>query len=273
MLLFIEKNMTNITYEEFIQNILNTRGRFSCGDEYCERHHIVPKCMNGTDDENNLIDLFAKEHFIAHKLLAQENPENYKLMYAWWMLAHIDDREITPEEYKEARIAFSYKMKTRTFSEEHRRKIGEANKGRQYTDEWRRKQSELHKGKPGPNKGKPMSDETKQKQSEAHKNPSKETRKKMSDAKIGTTPWNKNKKMSKDFCKKNSESHKGLQVGENNPRARKVIRLYDKTTYGTIDECVYKNNMTRKMIYSRCKKKKDFMYYDEWLFLNNACGG
>ena len=187
--------MTNITYEEFIQNILNTRGRFSCGDEYCERHHIVPKCMSGTDDENNLIDLFAKEHFIAHKLLAQENPENDKLMYAWWMLAHIDGREITPEEYEEARIAFSYNMKTRTFSEEHRRKIGKANKGRQRTEEWRRKQSESHKGKPGPNKGKPMSDEAKQKQSEAHKNPSQETRKKMSDAKKGTDPWNKNKKM------------------------------------------------------------------------------
>ena len=44
------------TYEEFIQNILKTRGRFECGDEYHERHHIVPKCMGGTDEEDNLID-------------------------------------------------------------------------------------------------------------------------------------------------------------------------------------------------------------------------
>ena len=29
-----------ITYQDFIQNILNTRGRFNCGDEYHERHHI-----------------------------------------------------------------------------------------------------------------------------------------------------------------------------------------------------------------------------------------
>lgn len=39
------------TYEEFINNILETRGRFACGDEYHERHHIVPKCMGGTNEE------------------------------------------------------------------------------------------------------------------------------------------------------------------------------------------------------------------------------
>ena len=47
-----------MTYLEFINNILETRGRFSCNSEYHERHHIVPKCMNGSDDETNLIDLY-----------------------------------------------------------------------------------------------------------------------------------------------------------------------------------------------------------------------
>ena len=67
------------TYQNFIQNILNTRGRFSCGDEYHERHHIIPKCIGGDDNEDNLIDLFAKEHFEAHRLLALENPDNKQL--------------------------------------------------------------------------------------------------------------------------------------------------------------------------------------------------
>lgn len=75
--------MNKITYAEFIQNILNTRGRFACGDEYHEQHHIVPRCMNGTNDEENLIDLYAREHYEAHRLLALENPENEKLVYAW----------------------------------------------------------------------------------------------------------------------------------------------------------------------------------------------
>ena len=76
--------MVYMTYNEFIQDILNTRGRFNCGDEYHERHHIVPKCIDGTDTKDNLIDLFAREHFISHKLLAEENQDNYKLKYAYW---------------------------------------------------------------------------------------------------------------------------------------------------------------------------------------------
>ena len=59
-----------MTYLEFIDNILKTRGRFACGNEYHERHHIVPRCMNGADDEINLIDLYAREHYEAHRLLA-----------------------------------------------------------------------------------------------------------------------------------------------------------------------------------------------------------
>ena len=98
-----------VTYEEFIQNILDTRGRFNCGDEYCERHHIIPKCMGGTNDENNLIDLFAREHFESHRLLALENPDNNELVYAWSCMAFLNnDRQqrymISPEEYEEMKV-------------------------------------------------------------------------------------------------------------------------------------------------------------------------
>ena len=75
-----------MTYKEFIDNILETRGRFGCGDEYCERHHIVPKCLGGGNEEENLIDLFAREHFEAHRLLALENPKERGLQYAWWRM-------------------------------------------------------------------------------------------------------------------------------------------------------------------------------------------
>jgi hypothetical protein len=101
-----------MTYIEFIQNILNTRGRFSCGDEYHERHHILPKCLGGDNDENNLIDLFAREHFEAHKLLALENPNNRKLQLAYICMSFVrNDREqryqLDEYEYEQARIACS----------------------------------------------------------------------------------------------------------------------------------------------------------------------
>ena len=70
-----DKFMNTINYNDFIQNILNTRGRFACGDEYHERHHIVPKCCGGTNDKDNLIDLFAQEHLkISESHSGGKNP-------------------------------------------------------------------------------------------------------------------------------------------------------------------------------------------------------
>lgn len=40
-------------------------------DGYKERHHIIPKSMGGSDDESNLVDLTAREHFVAHNCLAR----------------------------------------------------------------------------------------------------------------------------------------------------------------------------------------------------------
>lgn len=104
-----------MTYQEFINDILQTRGRFACGNEYHERHHIVPRCMNGTNDKENLIDLFAREHFEAHRLLALENLDNEKLVYAWWNMCscrrdYQQRVNVTPEEYEEARIAYVEKF-------------------------------------------------------------------------------------------------------------------------------------------------------------------
>jgi len=38
---------------------------------YVELHHIVPKCLGGNDDPSNLVKLTAREHYIAHVLLAK----------------------------------------------------------------------------------------------------------------------------------------------------------------------------------------------------------
>ena len=54
-------------------------------------------------------------------------------------------------------------------SEEHKRKISDANKGKKHSEEARRKMSESKKGKPTWNKGKKLSEEHKRKMSEAGK--------------------------------------------------------------------------------------------------------
>lgn len=37
-------------HDEFIQNILDTRGRFNV-DCYSERHHIIPECCGGPTEK------------------------------------------------------------------------------------------------------------------------------------------------------------------------------------------------------------------------------
>lgn len=38
---------------------------------YTEKHHILPKCLGGSNNEDNLVRLTAKEHFIVHMLLCK----------------------------------------------------------------------------------------------------------------------------------------------------------------------------------------------------------
>ena len=40
-------------------------------DCYIEQHHIIPRAEGGTDDKSNLVNLTAREHYIAHLLLAK----------------------------------------------------------------------------------------------------------------------------------------------------------------------------------------------------------
>lgn len=180
--------MTQETYKEFIQNILDTRGRFGIPktDEngkkiYKERHHIIPKSLGGTNDKDNLIDLFAKEHFIAHKLLVKENPTNKSLIYAWWTMCQIKGRDYqdryipTAEEYEEARIAIAImESESRTgdknpmygrhipMSEEQKEKLRQINLGRKMSPEVieKMRQSKL---------GKTLTEEHKLKISESNK--------------------------------------------------------------------------------------------------------
>lgn len=144
--------------------------------------------------------------------------------------------DLTPEEYEEARKAYSqaikeyYKDKTlhpcygTHISEERKKKISEINKGNKYC------------------LGRVLSEETKRKIGDANRNPSAETRAKM------------------------SASQKNIQAGAKNSNAKKVIRLSDGKIYGYMKEAAENNNINYSTFKARIHKKTgDFMYYDEWL--------
>jgi len=97
-------------YKKFILDIIINRGRFGIPDgEYKEQHHIIPKCMGGSDDEENLVDLLLREHVIAHKLLADIYPGCDDVQYAFWMMCNCREYDdvVTPVEYEAARKIFS----------------------------------------------------------------------------------------------------------------------------------------------------------------------
>ncbi len=53
--------------------------------DYYESHHIIPKCIGGTDDKPNLVNLTAKEHFVCHLLLTKMH-SSLKLKFAVVMM-------------------------------------------------------------------------------------------------------------------------------------------------------------------------------------------
>ena len=116
-----------MTYHEFIENILYTRGRNGCGDEYHEEHHIIPKCIGGLNNKDNLIDLFAEEHFIAHKLLAFENPDNDALQRAFGTMAHVWKGErkynVSEEDYAYIRYQNANRLKHQWENSEYRQNM------------------------------------------------------------------------------------------------------------------------------------------------------
>jgi hypothetical protein len=54
--------------------------------EVYETHHIIPRCVGGTNDLENLVNLTPEEHYIAHQLLIKIYPGNPKLIYAAMMM-------------------------------------------------------------------------------------------------------------------------------------------------------------------------------------------
>lgn len=67
-------------------SLLIERAKNRSINSYYERHHVIPRCLGGTDDPNNLVNLYPEEHFVAHQLLVKIYPNNFKLVNAAAMM-------------------------------------------------------------------------------------------------------------------------------------------------------------------------------------------
>ena len=71
---------------------------------YLETRHIIPKCLGGTNDPENLIQLTAREHYIAHWLLWKIT-NNTEMAYAFIAMVyyHKNQRKLTAHQSERAR--------------------------------------------------------------------------------------------------------------------------------------------------------------------------
>lgn len=180
-------------YDSIIKN-----ARSKIYEDYTEKHHILPKCIGGNNNLDNIIVFSAKEHFICHLLLAKiyggklihaahmmSNMGRYgSKQYTWLKEEHahlmslthrgkIVSKETKQKQSdswtKERRSNFSRKMKGRKRSKEHTEKIRQKLIGKKHTEEHKRNISIGNKGIKNGMFGKTHTKDARKRMSDANK--------------------------------------------------------------------------------------------------------
>lgn len=132
-----------MNYLKLYNQLMDKRLATPSKAEYTETHHVLPRCMGGEDNPENLVVLSSKEHYVAHHLL-YKHYKTTKLAHAWFMMLRCgsgQQREFNARQHEAATIAHSKALKEtmggdgnpfygRTHSQETKDKISRANKGR-----------------------------------------------------------------------------------------------------------------------------------------------
>ena len=72
-------------YKRIYDELCN-RGKTIRTVGYVEIHHIIPRCLGGSDQDENLTKLTPEEHYVAHQLLVKIYPDDRKIAYAAHMM-------------------------------------------------------------------------------------------------------------------------------------------------------------------------------------------
>lgn len=153
-----------MNYQKLYEVLIHNRKGIGDPVGYGEKHHIIPKSMGGSNDKSNLIKFTAREHFLAHRLLAKIYPTT-GMVHAVYKMACVD------------KATNVYKVASRTYDvlrKEHSKRVSNdkiaarkkslATKGRKQT-----KEHILARTRSRKIKGSWLSEETKRKISESNK--------------------------------------------------------------------------------------------------------
>lgn len=101
--MFLDNKYTKI-YNQIIESAKSNIKEVNDGQQ---THHIVPRSLGGSDEDENLVVLSYKQHRVCHRLLTKmtEGEARYKMMYAFKLFESrysVPSPQIycTPESYK-----------------------------------------------------------------------------------------------------------------------------------------------------------------------------
>ena len=171
-----------MNYLIIYENLINNRKQ-NIPESYVEKHHIIPKCLGGTNDKENIVKFTAREHFIAHQLLAKiyktegliyaafrmsSNKKYGSKQYAWLKelrSINLTKKQLGTHRSEETKKKLSEINTGNIRSEESKQKqskscMGNQNcKGFKHSEESNKKKSERTKGRPSHRKGKHLTEE------------------------------------------------------------------------------------------------------------------
>jgi hypothetical protein len=99
-----------MNYKKTYNNLIERAKTRTLSEEiYVETHHILPKCIGGSNGKDNLVVLTFREHFIAHWLLVKIYPKEWKLYFAFFQMTkkHNHERILNSRQFETARKSLS----------------------------------------------------------------------------------------------------------------------------------------------------------------------
>ena len=143
-MIFINNKYTSV----YFQLITRAQSRALPKNTYKERHHIIPKCMGGSNDTTNITSLTAKEHCVCHRLLphmVSDPVAKSKLKFASWAMVTRTPVSALPGVKRNCTSTYYAKLREHVANENRLRQLGVSpgNKGICHSAERKQKNQDV----------------------------------------------------------------------------------------------------------------------------------
>jgi hypothetical protein len=168
-------------YHKFIDRLRN-----QVVDGYCEKHHILPRSLGGSDDPSNIICLTVRQHYIAHWMLWKAYGGAMAVAFDYMSGIKRYGSRLPSRTVEALKADVSKRISERPVSEETRKKQSQAKLGKKLTpehiekvrqtrigvklsDQWKANVSAAKRGRGNGRLGCAMSEQTKQRIGDAQR--------------------------------------------------------------------------------------------------------